>query len=369
MREFVVRAERGAVGFLPVRALISTGATATWPRQARVALKLVAPEDPACAEAADEPDGGPPAGSVQPYDLYRMPYRDWVTATLREVARAWLDQVGPCCVDVVDADLLDEGSKLFFVTLAGLAEEQITVRCPVGDATGPPGPAPAVTSFRERRIERLVAEEGELRGEEADFLYGQAVGYLLAGDGWTAERLLRAVVRQRPTPAVWVKLRAACALLGRPVDAGQPAGPGPSGIPGQRSAPEAGARDGEPRAWQPPAGGPEHATGGPARPADPTGRRPLRLRSGWERLQEWSETAGQIPKNAVHRALFAIAERTVFHAYETYDDPADPLVFFVRVKGSLVLKIRFRDLDTFEIVHVGTLGEAPGIGRGIDRAA
>ncbi|MCX4679715.1 DUF6235 family protein [Streptomyces sp. NBC_01433] len=365
MRRFAVRAEIGTVGFSPVRALINTGATATWPRQARIGLKLVAPDDPACATDEEE-ENGTVRGRAHAPD--RVPYGEWVVRSLREVARAWLDQVGPCRVDVIDAELLDDGSRLFFSALAELAELSdglITVHCPAAGTTGsavpvgligPVGPVglvglvPEVASARERRIEYLATSTGRLSGEEADFLYRQALGYLGTGDGWTAERILRAVLRLRPTPAVRAKLRAACALLGRPLNPGHHA---PGAEPGP--APE----------HHPPGRAPGHTPDG----AGPAGRGPLRLHSGWERVERWAETAGQIHKNAVHKALFAVADRTVFRTYETYDDATQPLDFFVPVREGLILKIHIRDLDSFEIAHVGSIDEVPGIGREIDRAA
>ncbi|MFI1888507.1 DUF6235 family protein [Streptomyces jumonjinensis] len=333
MRQFAVRAERGVVGFSPVRALINTGVTAEWPRRARVGLKLVAPDDPACATYEEEREESR-TEPVRARGPNRPSYREWVVRSLQEVGQAWLDQVGPCHVDVLDADLLDDGSRLFFATLAALSDERVTIRCPVGPATGPADPVPGVASARELRIEHLAASVGGLTGEESGFLHREAIGYLRSGDGWTAERILRAVLRHRPTPAAWRGLRAACAMLGRPLDIGR------------RSL-----------RLRPPGG------------AGPAGRGPLRLHAGWERLERWSETAGQIDRNAVHKALFAIADRTVFRSYETYDDPARPLDFFVQVKAGLVLKIRIRDLDAFEIAHVGSVEASPEIDLGTGQAA
>lgn len=370
MRRFAVRAEIGTVGFSPVRALINTGATATWPRQARIGLKLVAPDDPACATNEEE-ENATVRGRAHGPD--RVPYGEWVVRSLREVGQAWLDQVGPCRVDVIDAELLDDGSRLFFSALAELAEVSDglnTVHCPAAGLTGSAGPAvpigpvglvPAVASARERRIEYLATSTGRLSGAEADFLYRQALGYLRTGDGWTAERILRAVLRLRPTPAVRAKLRAACALLGRPLDPGHPlAGPESGRTPEPASGPESAPEH------HPPGRAPGHAPEGAAGEA---GCGPLRLHAGWERVERWARTAGQIHKNAVHKALFAVADRTVFRTYETYDDATQPLDFFVPVREGLVLKIHICDLESFEIAHVGPIDEAPGTGREIDRAA
>ncbi|UQX00009.1 DUF6235 family protein [Streptomyces sp. RerS4] len=307
MRTFAVRAQNTIVGFSPVRALIGTGVTEAWPRRARAGLRLVAPDDPACALDEEEGSRAGPG---------RAAHAEWLVRSLGAVGRAWLDQVGPCRVDVIAADLLDDGSRLFFATLADVAGGRVTVRCRAEPSAGQAALAP-VTSARERRIEHLAGASGRLDGEELDFLYGQALRYLRAGDGWTAERLLRAVLLRRPTPAVRLTLRTAHELVGRPLEA--------------RRYPERSGPDRQP----------ERARG------------PLRLHAGWERLEEWSDTAGQIERNAVHKALFAVADRTVFRSYETYDDPAEPLSLFVRVRPTLVLKIRIRDLDSFDIDYVG----------------
>ena len=91
-------------------------------------------------------------------------------------------------------------------------------------------------------------------------------------------------------------------------------------------------------------------------------RRPhFRLDSGWDVLERWSESAGQIEKNAVHKALFAIADRTAFADYEILDAAARSQDVFVLVRKDLVLKVRLRDLDTFEIAYVGPVANAPGL--------
>ncbi|MFI5617935.1 DUF6235 family protein [Streptomyces sp. NPDC051567] len=338
MSRFAVRAECGVVGFSPVRALIPTGDTASWPRRARIGLRLLAPDDPACVTVGTAGTAGTAearrslAGTAPERGRAGGFHRERVVSDFRAVGRAWLDQVGPCRIDVVDGELLDDGSRLFFETLAEESGGMVTIRCPAGP--GGPAPVPAVVSERERRIEYLAGPASRLSGEELDFLYEQAVGYLGTGDGWTAERVLRAALRQRPTPAVRDGLRLARAMLGLPPEGGRPA----------------------PARWRDP------------RPS-PTGRPrpPLRLDSGWELLERWSGTAGQIHRNAVHKALFAIADRTVFTAYETFDDTAQPRDFFVLVKGDLILKIRAHDFHAFGIIYVGSVSGAPGISLGADR--
>ncbi|MFJ3905484.1 DUF6235 family protein [Streptomyces sp. NPDC090025] len=335
MRTFAVRAQDGAVSFSPVRALLRAGVTEAWPPPARGALRLVAPDDPACAvnEGAEESRAGPDGS----------PHTVWVARTLGAVARAWFDQVGPCRVEVIDAERLDDASRLFFAALAEVSEGRVTVVVrPREPSVAGPAPLPSVASARERRIEDLVAAPDLADGEEVDFLYRQALAHLRDGDAWTAHRLLDAVLTRRPVPAVQRALRSARELLVR--------------LPGGLRAPGA-----------PPSPGGQAADGGAAPDArEPAGgegrvRGPMRLRAGWERLEKWSDGAGQIDRNAVHKALFAIADRSAFRAYETVEDPAEPLALCVRVRERLVLKVRAHDLDTFDIVDLITIGEAPGV--------
>ncbi|MER7762772.1 DUF6235 family protein [Streptomyces sp. NPDC097619] len=346
MREFAVRAEPGVVGFSPVRALIATGDTLAWPPAARAGLRLVAPDDPACPPAGNE-------GSRAGPEPERPARRERIVADLREVARAWYAETGPCRVEVAEADRLDDGTRLFLAVLLEVSGGTVVVRCPAGDTAVEPLP-PVRPSDREARLERLSVPTHPLTAEQAGHLCDEAAGYLVRGDGWTAERLLRAVLRQWPAPEVWAGLREACTLLGRPLDPRRPVRRQPAvrpsaalpHLPAQRRA----------LAVPPPQ---PAAARGVAVP----GRRPLRLDSGWEVLESWAETAGQIDKNAVHKALFALADRTVFRDYETRDDGPTPLDLTVRVREGLVLKVRIRDLDTFDITGVGVPGEAPGIGR------
>lgn len=84
------------------------------------------------------------------------------------------------------------------------------------------------------------------------------------------------------------------------------------------------------------------------------------LRDGWDVLTEWSESAGQSRKNAVHAALFSMLDRTVFTTHQVIDDDHRPNEFFVAVKEDLVLKLRVNDLTSFDVLYVGTWENAPG---------
>jgi hypothetical protein len=87
----------------------------------------------------------------------------------------------------------------------------------------------------------------------------------------------------------------------------------------------------------------------------------LRLISGLEVLAGWSDTASQVEKNAMHKALFAMADCSVFGTYEILDDCERPREFYIMVKGELVVKIRIHDFETFGIVYLGSLGDAPNL--------
>ncbi|QNE79632.1 hypothetical protein F0344_34820 (plasmid) [Streptomyces finlayi] len=332
MLEFSVQAERSVVGFSPVRALLSTGITSLWHEKARQGLRLIAPDDPACA--IGEYDGDR-FTTVRPHDRIRALHRRRVVRGFREVAQAWVDQLGPCRVDVVDPHLLDEGSRLFFELLVHQVGGTVKVRCATGAADAA-GLLPKTVSERDRRIEYLVSAAAQLHATEADFLYSQAAGYLGTGDAWTAERILRAVVRQRPTTTGWKDLELACAMLGRPLGA------------------DSRSRGDDRR----PAAGPD-GLHGPQ----------LRLEGGWELLEKWSTTAGQIARNAAHSALFAVADRTVFGTYEIINDLTQSRDFFVVLRGGLTIKIHIRDIDTFAIAYIGPQDTAPGIDHSTDRSA
>ena len=92
-----------------------------------------------------------------------------------------------------------------------------------------------------------------------------------------------------------------------------------------------------------------------------------RLSAGLRRLDHWAASAGQVDKNAMYKALFAVADGSVFRAYTTWDDDATPVrEFFVLVREDLVVKISFRRTDSFGIVYIGSLTGAPGVGIGLE---
>ena len=90
-------------------------------------------------------------------------------------------------------------------------------------------------------------------------------------------------------------------------------------------------------------------------------QRSLRLNSGLQRLEQWAATAGQVDKNAIYKALFAIADGSAFHHYRIIHDANRMGELVVVVKDGLVVKIRFRHLDAFGIVHIGPHAEKPRV--------
>jgi hypothetical protein len=85
-----------------------------------------------------------------------------------------------------------------------------------------------------------------------------------------------------------------------------------------------------------------------------------RLDSGLDRLEEWSRAAGQVEKNAVYEALFAVLNGTAFRRYRILNDLERPHEFFVIVRDQLVVKVNFTSADTFGIVYIGAPTGPPG---------
>jgi hypothetical protein len=100
------------------------------------------------------------------------------------------------------------------------------------------------------------------------------------------------------------------------------------------------------------------------------GRRRFRLDMGMARLDNWAETASQVDRNAVYKALFSIADGTVFQAYKVLDDVHQPREFFVVVRDGLVVKISFHESDAFGILYIGPINDVPELSQSdIDRSA
>ena len=73
----------------------------------------------------------------------------------------------------------------------------------------------------------------------------------------------------------------------------------------------------------------------------------LRLETGLELLDSWASAAEQVDRNAVYRALFAIAE-----THQVLDDRR-PHEFSVLVRKDLVLELRVHAPDSFGIRYIG----------------
>jgi uncharacterized protein DUF6235 len=88
----------------------------------------------------------------------------------------------------------------------------------------------------------------------------------------------------------------------------------------------------------------------------------FRMDTGLEVLEDWTDTAKQSVKNAMYKALFAVADGSVFRTYKIVDDLQRPSEFFVLVRDDLVLKIRVNSFDSFGITYIGSRAGEPGGG-------
>jgi uncharacterized protein DUF6235 len=85
----------------------------------------------------------------------------------------------------------------------------------------------------------------------------------------------------------------------------------------------------------------------------------FRMETGIEVLEKWAEGTRQSRKNVVYRALFAVADGSVFRTYRIVDDFQHANEFFVILREDLVLKVRVHDFDSFGIVYIGPGVDAP----------
>ena len=84
-----------------------------------------------------------------------------------------------------------------------------------------------------------------------------------------------------------------------------------------------------------------------------TPRARFRMDTGLEVLSAWADTASQDEKNAVYKALFAVLDGSVYHAYRIVDDFQRPDEFHVMVEDRLAIKVRVHCFDSFGIIHIG----------------
>lgn len=87
-----------------------------------------------------------------------------------------------------------------------------------------------------------------------------------------------------------------------------------------------------------------------------------RLNLGMACLEKWASDASQAQKNAVYDALFAVADGSVRRTHKVLDDVQRAGEFFVLLRDNLVVKIGIHPVNTFSIVYIGSLDEAPDIG-------
>lgn len=90
----------------------------------------------------------------------------------------------------------------------------------------------------------------------------------------------------------------------------------------------------------------------------------FRMETGFEVLEKWTAGARQCRKNVVYRALFAVADGSVFRTYRIVDDFQHANEFFVVLAEDLVLKVRVHDFDSFGIVYIGQCADAPSFDLG-----
>jgi hypothetical protein len=82
----------------------------------------------------------------------------------------------------------------------------------------------------------------------------------------------------------------------------------------------------------------------------------FRMESGSDVLDAWSENASQSQRNAVYKALFAMQDGSLFRTYRVIDDFQQVNEVFVIVKDDLMMKIRVKCVDAFDIVSIGPCG-------------
>jgi hypothetical protein len=86
--------------------------------------------------------------------------------------------------------------------------------------------------------------------------------------------------------------------------------------------------------------------------------RRLRLGSGLDVLNAWTDTASGADIHAVADALFAIVERTVYRAYPVIDDSTVARELVVVVRDDLAIRVRLDDVEKFGIVFIGSSAAA-----------
>lgn len=82
--------------------------------------------------------------------------------------------------------------------------------------------------------------------------------------------------------------------------------------------------------------------------------RRLRLASGTDVLNTWTDAASVADITALSDALFSIVERTVYRDYPVIDDSTIARELVVVVRDDLAMRIRLDDVEKFGIIYIGS---------------
>jgi hypothetical protein len=99
----------------------------------------------------------------------------------------------------------------------------------------------------------------------------------------------------------------------------------------------------------------------PLEPAGSVNHPLIRMDTGIDVLEKWTETATHREKYTVYPALFAMTERSLLRTYRVIDDEVELSEFFVLLPHDLVIKMRVHSLDSFGLVYIGPRAGAPGL--------
>jgi hypothetical protein len=91
------------------------------------------------------------------------------------------------------------------------------------------------------------------------------------------------------------------------------------------------------------------------------GTKNLKMDNGMRQLEVWADTAHQVHKNHLYKALFAVTDGSVANHYAVLRG-TEETTRFVLVREDLVLKVTYPDADSFTIDYIGPMDDAPGIG-------
>jgi Family of unknown function (DUF6235) len=91
--------------------------------------------------------------------------------------------------------------------------------------------------------------------------------------------------------------------------------------------------------------------------------RRLRLGSGLDVLNAWTETASDTDAQAVADVLFTIVERAVYRFYPVIEDSAVARELIVVLRDDLAVRVRLDDVEKFGIVFIGSTVGALEVGK------